>query len=44
MKFTPLADRILIKRVEADEVTAGGILIPGNAQEKPSWNVAARSS
>ena len=31
----PLNDRILLKRLEAEQKTAGGILIPDNAQEKP---------
>jgi chaperonin GroES len=31
----PLNDRILVKRIEAEEKTAGGILIPDNAKEKP---------
>jgi chaperonin GroES len=36
MKFRPLHDRVLVKRVESDEKTAGGIIIPDTAQEKPS--------
>jgi chaperonin GroES len=32
----PLGDRILIKRIEAEQKTAGGILIPDNAKEKPA--------
>jgi len=36
MKFTPLHDRVLVRRVEQDEKTAGGIIIPDTAQEKPS--------
>ena len=36
MKFRPLHDRVLIRRVEAAEKTAGGIIIPDTAQEKPS--------
>ncbi len=32
---TPLGDRVLIKRVEADEKTKGGIIIPDSAKEKP---------
>jgi len=36
MKFKPLHDRILVRRIEADEKTAGGIIIPDNAKEKPS--------
>jgi chaperonin GroES len=35
MKIRPLADRILVKRVEEETKTAGGILIPDNAKEKP---------
>lgn len=33
--FTPIADRILVRRIEAETVTKGGILLPDNAQEKP---------
>lgn len=36
MKFRPLHDRVLVRRVEAEEKTAGGIIIPDSAQEKPS--------
>ena len=35
MKFRPLHDRVLVRRVAADEKTAGGIIIPDSAQEKP---------
>jgi chaperonin GroES len=35
MKFKPLHDRVLVKRVEQEQKTAGGILIPDTAQEKP---------
>ena len=35
MKFRPLHDRILIKRVEEEEKTKGGIIIPDSAKEKP---------
>ncbi len=35
MTFRPLHDRVLIRRVEAQERTAGGIIIPDTAQEKP---------
>jgi chaperonin GroES len=35
MKFTPLHDRVLLRRVEAEEKTPGGVLIPDTAQEKP---------
>ena len=34
-KFRPLQDRILVKRLEADEKTASGIIIPDGAKEKP---------
>lgn len=34
--FTPIADRILVRRIEAETKTRGGILLPDNAQEKPS--------
>jgi len=35
MKFRPLYDRVLIRRVTAEEKTAGGIIIPDTAKEKP---------
>jgi chaperonin GroES len=35
MKIRPLADRILVKRIEQDEVKKGGIIIPDTAKEKP---------
>ena len=35
MNFRPLHDRVLVKRVEAEEKTAGGIIIPDTAKEKP---------
>ncbi len=35
MKFRPLHDRVLVRRLESDEKTAGGIIIPDTAQEKP---------
>ena len=35
MKFRPLHDRILVKRIDAEEKTAGGIIIPDTAKEKP---------
>jgi chaperonin GroES len=34
--FKPLRDRVLLKRVEAEETTAGGIIIPDTAKEKPA--------
>ena len=36
MKFTPLHDRVLVKRTEEEEKSAGGIVLPGSATEKPS--------
>jgi len=36
MKFRPLHDRVLLRRIEQDEKTAGGIIIPDSAKEKPS--------
>ena len=39
MKFRPLHDRVLVRRVETEEKTAGGIIIPDTAQEKPSEGV-----
>jgi len=35
MKFVPLHDRILVRRIDVDEKTAGGIIIPDTAKEKP---------
>jgi chaperonin GroES len=35
MKIRPLQDRILVKRVDEEETTAGGIIIPDSAKEKP---------
>ena len=35
MGFKPLHDRVLVRRVEAEEKTAGGIIIPDSAKEKP---------
>ncbi|MEE9366890.1 MAG: co-chaperone GroES, partial [Dehalococcoidales bacterium] len=35
MKIRPLADRVIVKRLEAESVTAGGIVLPDSAQEKP---------
>ena len=34
-KFRPLHDRVVVKRIDSEEKTKGGIIIPGNAQEKP---------
>ena len=36
MAFRPLHDRVLVRRIEAEEKTAGGIIIPDTAKEKPS--------
>ena len=36
MDFTPLHDRVLVRRIEGDEKTAGGLIIPDSAKEKPS--------
>ncbi|WP_298854992.1 co-chaperone GroES [uncultured Ruegeria sp.] len=36
MAFKPLHDRVLVRRVESEEKTAGGLLIPDSAKEKPS--------
>ena len=36
MKFRPLHDRVVVERIDADAKSAGGILIPDSAQEKPS--------
>jgi chaperonin GroES len=36
MNFRPLHDRVVVRRIEADEKTAGGIIIPDTAKEKPS--------
>ncbi len=36
MAFTPLHDRVLVRRIESDEKTAGGLIIPDTAKEKPA--------
>ena len=36
MAFRPLHDRVVVRRIEADQKTAGGIIIPDSVQEKPS--------
>src|SRR6478735_11652956 len=36
MRFRPLHDRIVVKRIDAEDKTAGGIIIPDTAKEKPS--------
>ncbi len=35
MAFRPLHDRVVVRRIEADQKTSGGIIIPDSAQEKP---------
>ncbi|MEM7423994.1 MAG: co-chaperone GroES [Pseudomonadota bacterium] len=35
MNFTPLHDRVLVRRIESDEKTSGGLIIPDSAKEKP---------
>ena len=35
MLFTPLHDRVLVRRIESDEKTSGGLIIPETAKEKP---------
>ena len=35
MKLIPLADRVIVKQIEAEETTKGGIILPSAAQEKP---------
>ena len=35
MKFRPLGDRVVVRRVDAEEKTTGGIIIPDSAKEKP---------
>ena len=39
MAFTPLHDRVLVRRVEGDEKTAGGLIIPDSAKEKPAEGI-----
>ena len=36
MNFTPLQDRVLVRRIESDEMTKGGLIIPDTAKEKPA--------
>ena len=38
MKIKPLFDKVVIKRIEAQETTKAGILLPGSAQEKPQMS------
>ena len=39
MKLKPLLDKVVLKKVEATEVTKAGIILPGSAQEKPEVSV-----
>ncbi|WP_292286734.1 co-chaperone GroES [Marivita sp.] len=39
MAFKPLHDRVLVRRVESDDKTAGGLIIPDSAKEKPAEGV-----
>ena len=39
MKFRPLHDRVVVRRVDAEQKSAGGIIIPDTAQEKPQQGV-----
>ena len=39
MAFTPLHDRVLVRRVEGEEKTKGGLIIPDSAKEKPAEGV-----
>ena len=39
MAFRPMHDRVLVRRMDEDSKTAGGIIIPDSAQEKPSQGV-----
>ena len=41
MKLTPLADRVILKMVETEETTKGGIILTGSAKEKPTVAPAA---
>jgi len=36
MAFTPLHDRVVVRRIESDEKTSGGLIIPDSAKEKPA--------
>ena len=40
MKFRPLHDRVLIKVLDSEEKTKGGIIIPDTAKEKPHWGTS----
>ena len=43
MKFRPLHDRVVVRRIEEDTKTAGGIIIPDTAKEKPMQGESSRS-
>ena len=43
MKIRPLQDRIIVKRIEEEEKTKGGIIIPDSAKEKPHRGAGNRS-
>ena len=42
-RFRPLHDRVVVKRIDAEEKTKGGIIIPDTAKEKPSQAKSPRS-
>ena len=42
MKIKPLGDKVLVKRVEAEQTTKGGIVLPDSAKEKPRRGTVAR--
>ena len=44
MKFRPLHDRVVLTRIDAEEKTAGGIIIPDTAKEKPSQGEVSPSA
>jgi chaperonin GroES len=39
VKITPLGDRVLVERIEADQKSPGGIVLPGTAKEKPQEGI-----
>ena len=41
MTFTPLHDRVLVRRVEGEETTKGGLIVPDTAKEKPQGEVVS---
>jgi chaperonin GroES len=44
MQFRPLHDRVVVRRLEAEEKTAGGIVIPDTAKEKPQQGVIEKAA